>query len=71
VPKVKTLQKYATTFSHLVKAPGIMEYVPLHHTHHLMLTNILLGHRLICELNQMMPEGQDFITLDNLNSGPF
>ena len=28
-PKAKTLQKYAATFLHLVKAPGVMEYAAL------------------------------------------
>ncbi len=58
-------------FSHLVRAPGVMEYVPLHHTQQILHTNLSVGNRLIHELNQMMPEGQDFITLNNLNVSAF
>jgi hypothetical protein len=48
-----------------------MEYILQHHTQLFLQTNLSVRYRLICELNQMMPEGQDFITLNNLNSGSF
>ena len=72
-PKATTLQKYSTTFRALFDAPGVMEYVistlPLHLCCQSWLTVPLFQSYQGTEL--LVPEGQVFISLDNLNSGAF